>query len=148
MSDAYRLHSHEMKFGFGNPMNATKFFLLMGSPVSVQGMLSLLSEEEHRWDYVAPSSVMLVEVHDTEMVKVSINDERVTFGSGPCRGYMACPIADFVQLMVDGGARLGEDMREACGAGYAQKNDAEFEVVAEADREFVSPMEGLRVILT
>ena len=85
MTKLYGIHSQQMKFSNFCKLDTTKFFLFQGESWNTKAFLSLISDQ-FKWDLVPPSSMVLLEIYEDDIVnstevsasvKVKYNDQPI-----------------------------------------------------------------------
>ena len=77
MKFAYDYHSHSLKFSPMSPLNQTKFIMLMGESWNLKAFLSLITDDL-KYDYIPPSSILLMEAYSDGSIELSVNDHKIT----------------------------------------------------------------------
>ena len=60
-----------------SPLNETKFIMLMGESWNLKAFLSLITDEL-KYDYIPPSSLLLLEAYTDGTLQLSVNDHKIT----------------------------------------------------------------------
>ena len=97
-------------------MNGTKFIMLMGESWNLKAFLSLISDD-FKWDYVAPSSLLLLHAYNDSTVEVSYNDNAVRL-KGACSNLESCSAKNFFTLLAQSGTFMNSEVKTACGADF------------------------------
>ena len=114
-----------MKFGHMQHLNQTKWISLVGEGWNLKSLLYLISRS-FKWDYLQPSSMLLLEFYDDLTVQATFNDQPVRLRE-PCSNLTdSCYLPDFIRMLHKEGVIMDKSMRLVCGADFFQRRDPQF----------------------